>query len=124
MFVDKKRDIFTLEWPYLVRYGEENEIDADVLILEGSLSGCSAAISAARKGMKVAIMEKGCTAHSGWGGAGIDHWHEACTNPACKVTPEEYTKAIAEVHNGYTCTIGTYIACKESYDKFFLRHCQ
>jgi len=25
----------------------------------------------------------------GGGGVGVDHWHPACTNPCCKVTPEE-----------------------------------
>ena len=63
-----------IEWPYPVRYGLENEVNTDVLVLGGGLSGCWAAISAARKGLKVAIVEKGCTVHSGAGGAGIDHW--------------------------------------------------
>lgn len=105
-----------MEWPYPVNYGVENEVAVDVLVLGGGLSGCSAAISAAKKGLKVAIVEKGCTVHSGAGGAGIDHWHEACTNPACKVSPEEYAQASIDILNGYKCGIGIYITCRESYD--------
>lgn len=105
-----------IEWPHKVSYGFENEVSTDVLILGGGLSGCCAAISAARKGVKVAIVEKGCTIHSGAGGAGIDHWHEVCRNPACKISPEEYTNGAIEILNGYKCGIGEYITCMESYD--------
>ncbi|MBW1767055.1 MAG: FAD-binding protein, partial [Deltaproteobacteria bacterium] len=49
----------------------------------------------------------------------IDHWHDACTNPCCKISPEEMIESGAShgsmggVYNsGHTA----YIACKESYD--------
>jgi succinate dehydrogenase/fumarate reductase flavoprotein subunit len=111
-----KSDFVSFGWPYPVKYGLEHKVNTDVLILGGGLSGCSAAISAAKSGLKVALIEKGCTAHSGAGGAGIDHWHDATTNPCSKVTPEEYAQALIASLNGYTCGIGRYISCRESYD--------
>jgi len=69
------------EWPYLVRYGEERVIRTDVLILGGGIAGCHAAINARRRGVNVVVMEKGATKWSGNGGAGVDHWLSACTNP-------------------------------------------
>ena len=38
-----------IEWPYSVKYEEETEISGDVLVLGGGISGCYAAIAAARK---------------------------------------------------------------------------
>lgn len=109
-----------MAWPYPVRYGKENEIDADVLILGGGVAGCHAAMSAAKRGARVVVVEKGAVVRSGSGGAGVDHWHCACTNPASKITPEEMTEEAStlgnyvwgEYGNGITC----YIQCKESYD--------
>ncbi|HEX2964724.1 MAG TPA: FAD-dependent oxidoreductase, partial [Syntrophorhabdaceae bacterium] len=108
------------EWPYPVNYGKENEIEADVLVLGGGIAGCHAAINAARRGAKVAIVDKGAVIRSGQGGAGVDHWHLACTNPASTVTPEEVMEAVSELNpyftmeygNGMTC----YITCRESWD--------
>ena len=111
-----KKSPGSIEWPYRVNYGLEHEIATDVLVIGGGLSGCLAAISAAQKGLKVVLIEKGCTAFSGAAGAGIDHWHDATTNPCSKVTPEEYAQAEIESLNGYKCGIGRYIACRESYD--------
>jgi len=111
-----KKDIVSFEWPYAVNYGLEREVNTDVLILGGGLSGCSAAISVAKKGLRVAIVEKGCTAYGGSAGAGIDHWHDATTNPCSKVTPEEYAQAGIDSLNGYNCGINRYISCRESYD--------
>ena len=48
----------TLEWPYPVNYGKENEVIADVLILGGGIAGCHAAINAAKRGAKVAVVDK------------------------------------------------------------------
>jgi succinate dehydrogenase/fumarate reductase flavoprotein subunit len=106
-----------LKWPYPIAYGKEQDIDADVLILGGGLAGCWAAISAARTGLKVALVEKGCTIHSGSAGAGIDHWQDAATNPASKVTPDELAQAIIDAREGYVCGISRYIKCRESYDR-------
>ena len=46
-------------WPYPVRFGQEREIDTDVLVIGGGIAGCWAAISAARQGVRVALLEKG-----------------------------------------------------------------
>lgn len=103
-------------WPYPVSYGKEMEVACDVLVLGGGIAGCWAAIGAARQGAKVVIVEKGVVKTSGAGGSGVDHWHAACTNPACKVTPEEFAEAVIEEHNGWRCGISQYITCRESYD--------
>lgn len=105
-----------IEWPYPIRYSVENEVSTDVLVLGGGISGCWAAISAARKGLKVTIVEKTATIRSGSGGTGCDHWQLACTNPSCRVTPEEMTRAVVESYGGYSCGITRYIQCRESYD--------
>ena len=76
-------------WPYPVDYGKENEVSTDVLILGGGVAGCHAAIMAARKGAKVAIVDKGAVIYSGSGGAGVDHWHGAIGNPCCKLTLDD-----------------------------------
>lgn len=104
------------EWPYPIRYDKENEIVTDVLILGGGVAGCHASISAARNGAKVVLTETGHAKRSGSGGAGVDHWHGACTNPCSKVTPEDYTKAIMECAHGYSDGIARYIICKEGWD--------
>ena len=36
------------EWPYPIKFGEETEMEADVLVLGGGIAGCWAAITAAR----------------------------------------------------------------------------
>ena len=70
-----------MAWPYPTKYGKENEVSADVLILGGGIAGCHAAVHAARRGAKVVVVDKGPVIRSGSGGAGVDHWHAACTNP-------------------------------------------
>jgi succinate dehydrogenase/fumarate reductase flavoprotein subunit len=110
----------TIKWPYPVNYGKENEDVADVLVLGGGIAGCHAAISAAKRGAKVIVVDKGAVIRSGFGGTGVDHWHLACTNPCSKITPEEMMELMKgcgdyfylEYGNGITC----YITCKESYD--------
>jgi succinate dehydrogenase/fumarate reductase flavoprotein subunit len=104
------------EWPYPIRYDEVNEITADVLVLGGGIAGCHAAISAAKKGAKVAVAEAGMTKRSGMGGSGVDHWHAACTNPCSKVTPEDYTRAVFDSAHGYVSGPARYIIAKESWD--------
>jgi succinate dehydrogenase/fumarate reductase flavoprotein subunit len=103
------------EWPYPIRYGEENEESADVLILGGGIAGCWAAISAAKKGLSVAIVEKGATVRSGAGGAGCDHWVYVA-NPCSKIDPEEMVNVEASHFNGYSNGISRYIASRECYD--------
>jgi succinate dehydrogenase/fumarate reductase flavoprotein subunit len=114
--------IHLVDWPYPVIYGKENQIVTDVLVLGGGIAGCHAAINAARKGARVVVAEKGAVIRSGSGGAGVDHWHMACSNPCSKISPEEMMEIIkaynfggyyySEFGNGISC----YIQCKESWD--------
>jgi succinate dehydrogenase/fumarate reductase flavoprotein subunit len=105
-----------LKWPYAVNYGKENEVSCDVLVLGGGIAGCWAAIGAARKGAKVVMLEKSVTRTSGAGGSGVDHWHAAVTNPACKISPEEFSQAVIKDSLGYRNGIAQYITSAESYD--------
>ena len=45
------------KWPYQNEMDQEETIDSDVLVLGGGLSGCFAAIAAARKGQSVTLVE-------------------------------------------------------------------
>jgi succinate dehydrogenase/fumarate reductase flavoprotein subunit len=105
----------SLKWPYSVNYGLENEFECDVLVLGGGIAGCWAAIGAARQGAKVILVEKGVARTSGAGGSGVDHWHAACTNPACTVSPEEFTAGQIDNFAGWRSGIAQYITCRESY---------
>jgi succinate dehydrogenase/fumarate reductase flavoprotein subunit len=115
-------------WPYAVDYEKEREIDTDVLIIGGGIAGCWAAISAARKGVRVALVEKGDTIRSGSGGPGCDHWCQCPANPHSKVDPDEWAKVLAQ-HPGtmserpkgtpkcsYGNGIGAQITCRENFD--------
>lgn len=104
-------------WPYANELGIEKTVSSDVLILGGGLAGCFAAIAAARKGLKVALVEKGAVAKSGSAGTGFDHWESACTNPCSKVSPEEIAYAYFEEQDGYSNGIAHYIECREGYDR-------
>lgn len=110
------------EWPYPVNYGKTNEVVTDVLVIGGGVAGCRAAISAARKGVRVAILERGHAKRSGAGGAGVDHWHGAVTNPCSKVTPEMYTDACYESMRGWTGAHVRYIITSEGWDT--LQECE
>jgi succinate dehydrogenase/fumarate reductase flavoprotein subunit len=104
------------EWPYPVNYGKVKEIVSDVLVIGGGVAGVRAAISARQTGVKVALADVGHAKRSGAGGAGVDHWHGACTNPCSTVTPEEYTKACYDSMYGYTGAHVRYIITKEGWD--------
>ncbi|MBQ6322555.1 MAG: FAD-binding protein [Lachnospiraceae bacterium] len=104
-------------WPYNNEYGIREDLDCDVLVLGGGLSGCFAAIAAAGKGQKVILLEKGAVLRSGSAGTGFDHWESACTNPCSGVTPEEIAWAYVEEQDGYSNGIGHYIECREGYDR-------
>src|SRR5512138_2999235 len=103
-------------WPYEVDYEKECVIDADVLIIGGGIAGCWAAISAARKGVRVALIEKGATVRSGAGGPGCDHWCDTASNPLSKVDPDEWARKLTEGFGGYGCGIGREIQCRENFD--------
>ena len=101
-------------WPYPIRYDKEQEIDTDVLIIGGGIAGCWAAISAARKGVRVALVEKGDTIRSGAGGPGCDHWCNVPANPLSNVDPDEWAQVISEPP--YCNGIGNQIQCRENWD--------
>lgn len=107
----------TYEWPYENEAGMEETISSDVLVLGGGLSGCFAAIAAARKGLSVVLVEKGAAEKSGSGGTGFDHWESACTNPCCQVTPEEIAEAYVDEQDWFSNGIAHYIECREGYDR-------
>ena len=102
------------KWPYPVKFGEEQEIETDVLIIGGGIAGCWAAISAAREGLKVALVEKGDTIRSGAGGPGCDHWCDVPANPHSRVDPDVWAEHMAEPP--YSNGIGIQIQCRENYD--------
>jgi succinate dehydrogenase/fumarate reductase flavoprotein subunit len=106
----------TLLWPYPVRYGREIEVNCDVLVIGGGMAGCWAAISAARKGLKVALVEKSATVRSGAVGPGFDHWCDVPNHPLSKVDPDEWASRLANTNGGYSCGIGRQIQCRENYD--------
>ena len=105
------------EWPYPLEWDKEEIITADMLVLGGGIAGCMAAISAARKGQSVVLVEKGATKMSGAGGSGCDHWESAATNPCSKVTPEVLTNAMLDDNDGFNNGISHYIECREGYDR-------
>jgi succinate dehydrogenase/fumarate reductase flavoprotein subunit len=102
------------DWPYPVRFDQEQEIEVDVLVIGGGISGCWAAISAARQGLKVALVEKGDTIRSGAGGPGCDHWCDAPANPLSNVDPDEWAAHMAD--RPFCNGIGLEIQCREDYD--------
>lgn len=103
-----------IKWPYPIRYDVEKEVTTDVLILGGGIAGCWAAISAAKRGMKVAIVDKGEVKRSGSGAAGCDHWINT-PNPCSELTAEDMVDWEFKTH-GYCNGLSRYIAARESYD--------
>ena len=107
----------TYKWPYENEAGQEETLTCDVLVLGGGLSGCFAAIAAARRGQSVILVEKGVTERSGCAGTGFDHWESACTNPCSQVTPEEIAEAYVREQDWFSNGIAHYIECREGYDR-------
>lgn len=103
-------------WPYPIRYDLEQEIESDVLVIGGGMAGCFAAISAARKGLRVALVEKSATVRSGAVGPGVDHWCDAPNHPLSGVDPDEWALRLTGAGGGYNCGIGRQIQCREDYD--------
>ena len=104
------------EWPYPIKFGEEKEVEADVLVLGGGIAGCWAAISAARTGAKVVLFEKGDVRRSGAGGPGCDHWCNVPANPLSRVDPDEWAMEEMETLGPYSNGIGIQIQCREDWD--------
>jgi succinate dehydrogenase/fumarate reductase flavoprotein subunit len=86
------------------------------LVVGGGVAGCPAAINAARKGVKVAVVNKGAIARSSSDGAGVDHLHGAPTNPCSKITPERMIERVDKSGNPYLMGHLEYIVMRESYD--------
>lgn len=84
------------QWPYEIEYGDETWDSADVVVIGGGLSGCFAAMHAARRGCSVILLEKGATVRSGAGGMGTDHWMFCASDPACKPGIKEIFHVFAE----------------------------
>ncbi len=112
---DRSQNTYT--WPYPNEAGVEETVLSDVLVLGGGLSGCFAAIAAAKKGQSVVLVEKGEVERSGCAGTGFDHWESCCTNPCSGVTPEEIAWAYVHEQDGYSNGIAHYIECREGYDR-------
>lgn len=106
-----------IKWPYANEFGQEEQIEADVLVLGAGIAGCFAAISAARRGQKVVVVEKGSTVRSGAAGTGFDHWESACTNPSSRVTSKEIAEAYVDEQDHLSNGIGHYICCEEGWDR-------
>jgi succinate dehydrogenase/fumarate reductase flavoprotein subunit len=106
-----------MAWPWKNETGEETRVEADVLVLGGGLSGCFAAIAAARRGQRVVLVEKGATIRSGAAGSGFDHWESACTNPGSRVTPRQIAEAYVREQDDYSNGIAHYIECREGWDR-------
>ena len=104
------------EWPYPIKFGEEQVVEADVLVLGGGIAGCWAAINAARQGVKVVLLEKGDVKRSGAGGPGCDHWCNVPANPLSRVDPDEWAIQQMNALGPYSNGIGIEIQCREDYD--------
>lgn len=106
-----------MQWPFNNELYQKETIKTDVVVLGGGISGCFAAIAAARQGKKVVLIEKGTIIHSGAMGSGVDHWESACTNPCSKVSADEITNAYIDEQDHYSNGIAHYIECFEGYDR-------
>ena len=112
---DETTGLGAAAWPYPVNYGKENEFSTDVLIIGGGIAGCHAAINAAKRGARVAVVEKGATVHSGCSGAGVDHWGAAYGNPCCTADLEKAAESSAN-NRTYVNGMVSYITMRESWD--------
>ena len=106
-----------LEWPYPIKYDVVNRVEVDVLVVGGGLSGSCAGIAAARRGAKVAVVDKAPIKRSGCGGAGMDHWNSTFDNPKSPMTPEENMERAldfrGQAHREYIAIKGTWDALLE-----------
>ena len=104
-------------WPFPVKYDVENRIETDVLVIGAGIAGSMAGLMAARRGVRVAVIDKAPINVSGSGGAGLDHYGGCISNPDCGYTPEEY---IEKLNNAPIKMRGpdhrSYIQMKGSWD--------
>ncbi len=105
------------EWPYPIEYGEQREVECDVLVIGGGASGSVAALAAHKRGAHVVVLEKGVVKSSGAAGSGFDHWMDCPANPVSTVDPEHYTRMPLDTYKGgFANYIAMYITCRDSYD--------
>lgn len=104
-------------WPYPILYKEHSEVSTDVLVLGGGLAGCFATLAAAKKGLKVTVVDKGHMGRSGCAGGGIDHWPDCCVPGVSKVSPEQLAKARSENHDGYALEEHFRISARDGWDR-------
>ena len=76
------------DWPYPNEFGVREAVESDVVVLGGGLAGCFAAIAAARKGLRVALVEKGATERSGSACWGISSTTVRATTSPRDMTPK------------------------------------
>lgn len=86
---DVNKDNTVYRWPYKLDYGKTNWVKVDVLVIGGGHAGGCAGIQAARRGARVAVVDKAPIKRSGCGGAGQDHWNCILGNPFSPMSPEE-----------------------------------
>ena len=106
----------TIKWPYPNETDKTTTLSADVVVLGGGISGCMAAISAAKKGRSVIVVEKAGIIRSGSGGSGCDHWEQCASNPCSSISPEEMQHALMDYTDGFNNPISHYIEAKEGWD--------
>jgi succinate dehydrogenase/fumarate reductase flavoprotein subunit len=106
-----------LEWPYPIEYDTINRVEVDVLVIGGGLAGSCAGIAAARRGARVAVVDKAPIKRSGCGGAGMDHYNTILDNPKSPITPEENLERMTDDsilgHRDYIAIKGTWDALME-----------
>jgi succinate dehydrogenase/fumarate reductase flavoprotein subunit len=105
-----------IKWPYPILYEQEGVASSDVLVLGGGIAGCWAALTAARQGASVLLVDKGCIIRSGCGGPGCDHWAWSGDNPACTSNPDEMAYKLMEARSNWTNGITSYINCASGYE--------
>ena len=106
-----------LEWPYPIKYDTINHVTVDVLVIGGGLAGCSEAVSAARRGMKVAVADKAPIRRSGNGGAGMDHWNMVLESPTSPINTDDFIELCTDNEkNGNFFAHRDYIAIKGTWD--------
>ncbi|MGN1002125.1 MAG: FAD-binding protein [Oscillospiraceae bacterium] len=111
---DLLKDNTIYQWPYELRYDKVNRVSVDVLVIGGGHAGCCAGIQAARRGSRVAVVDKAPIKRSGCGGAGQDHWNTILDNPYSPMSPEE--NAERAISGGALQGHREYIAVKGTWD--------